>query len=379
MSLQDIPLIDREILFGNPEIMGAKISPDGSLISFIKPYEGMLNIWVKKTEESFEEALPITNDQKRPIMSYFWSRDSRYILYVQDKGGDENYHLYAVDPTSRMDGIPDARDLTPGDGIRAMILALPKNDHNQILLGLNDRNPAWHDLYTVDIATGDKQLILKNDQGFNAYYFDNDYKVSLVGRSLSDAGTEILRLKEGSWTTLIRCSGDEGLSILKHKDANHTYVNTNVGDHDLGYLGLLNLENGQIEVLENDPNQKVDFGSALFSDRTNELIGTSYTFEKSIIYWRDKDFETDYNWLKEKFDDAEVNFMSGTHDERKWIISVNSDVDPGATYFFNRDTKAIDFLYRPRPDLPIKNLNPCLLYTSPSPRDLSTSRMPSSA
>ena len=109
MSQERTPLIDREILFGNPEIMGAKISPDGKSISFIKPYEGMLNIWVKKTDDSFEDARPITHDQNRPITSYFWSRDSSHILYVQDKGGDENYHLYAVDPLTHVDGIPEAR------------------------------------------------------------------------------------------------------------------------------------------------------------------------------------------------------------------------------------------------------------------------------
>ena len=82
------PLINREIFFGNPTIMGAQVSPDGRFISFIKPYDGMLNIWVKEKDASFESALPITNDQSRPITSYFWSRDSKFILYVQDKGGD---------------------------------------------------------------------------------------------------------------------------------------------------------------------------------------------------------------------------------------------------------------------------------------------------
>jgi len=357
MSQQEIPLIDREILFGNPEIMGGKISPDGKFISFIKPYDGMLNIWVKKVDESFEDARPITNDQKRPITSYFWSRDNQYILYVQDKGGDENYHLYAVEPSTRASGIPAARDLTPAEGIRAMIYALPKNNHNQIILGINDRDPAWHDLYAVDIPSGDRTLITKNLHNFNAFYFDLDYNLSLASKSTSDAGTEILVYKEGSWTSLITCTGDEHLSILQHKGNSHTYVNTNLGDHDLAYLGLMNLENGEIEILENDPNNKVDFGGALFSNRTNQLIGTSYTFEKSVIYWRDEHFEADYNWLREKFNDAEVHFMSGTEDEKKWVVGVNSDIDPGTTYFFDRESKSIDFLYRPRPDLPIKYLS----------------------
>ena len=85
---QGLPtIIDRELFFGDPEISGAKISPNGNFISFIKPFKGTRNIWIKKASEPFESAKPITADTKRPISSYFWSNDSKYILYVQDKGG----------------------------------------------------------------------------------------------------------------------------------------------------------------------------------------------------------------------------------------------------------------------------------------------------
>src|SRR5918993_4173549 len=79
------PLIDRELIFGNPEIAGAQISPDGQFIAFIKPYKDTRNIWVKKTGEPFSAAKLITADTKRPIPGFFWSRDSRYILFVQDQ------------------------------------------------------------------------------------------------------------------------------------------------------------------------------------------------------------------------------------------------------------------------------------------------------
>ena len=92
------PLIDRELFFGDPEISGAQISPDGKFIAFIKPLKGTRNIWVKRTEEPFTAAKPITADTKRPVTQYFWSRDGKYILFVQDKGGDENYLVYAVNP-----------------------------------------------------------------------------------------------------------------------------------------------------------------------------------------------------------------------------------------------------------------------------------------
>ena len=92
------PIIDRELFFGDPEISGAQISPDGKFIAFIKPFKGTRNVWVKRTEESFDKAKTITADTTRPIPAYFWSRDGKYILFVQDKAGDENYLVYAVNP-----------------------------------------------------------------------------------------------------------------------------------------------------------------------------------------------------------------------------------------------------------------------------------------
>ena len=351
-----VPLIDREIFFGNPTIMGAQISPDGEFISFIKPYNGMLNIWVKQKEAAFEDALPITNDQTRPITGYFWTRDSKYIIYVQDKGGDENYHLYRVDPRAANNGIPDSQDLTDYGQIRAIIMALPKNNHNIIYVGLNDRDPSWHDLYKIQLDTGERELIHENTIGFDAYYFDLDYQLRMASRSTADAGTELLKLEGQEWQSLITCTGDEDLSPLKFKTKEEVYIQTNRGDVDLSFLGALSLRDGSITKIESDPDNRVDFGGAVFSGKTDELIATVYTFKKSTVYWRDESFRSDYEFLKDHFNQAEVHFASGTEDEQSWIIGVNSDVDPGATYLFERSDRSITFLYRPRPELPIEHL-----------------------
>jgi Tol biopolymer transport system component len=95
------PLIDRDVFFGDPKISGAQISPDGKWISFRQPYRDVMNIWVKKADEPFDAAKPMTADTERPVTGYFWSEDSRYLLYVQDKGGNENFHVFAVDPRRR--------------------------------------------------------------------------------------------------------------------------------------------------------------------------------------------------------------------------------------------------------------------------------------
>src|SRR4051812_31328830 len=169
------PLIDRELFFGNPEYAGAQISPDGKYISFIKPLNGTMNIWVKGVDEPFTAARPMTNDQTRPVRSYFWSRDGKYILFVQDKGGDENFNVYVVNPADKAaegSQVPTARNLTDAKGIRAMIQAVPKSDPDSIYVGINDRDKAWHDLYKVKISTGERKLVSENRDRYQGMIFD---------------------------------------------------------------------------------------------------------------------------------------------------------------------------------------------------------------
>ncbi|NWF85121.1 MAG: S9 family peptidase, partial [Bryobacteraceae bacterium] len=123
------PIIDREAFFGEIEIAGAQISPDGKFVSFLKPYKGVRNIWVKQTDEPFSAARPMTAETKRPLAGYFWTRDSRYLLFTKDNDGDENFNIYSVDPAAppaESTGVPPARDLTGVKGARVVIYALPK-------------------------------------------------------------------------------------------------------------------------------------------------------------------------------------------------------------------------------------------------------------
>src|SRR5437764_385555 len=90
------PLIPRSVIFGNPERTGGRISPDGKYISFLAPRDGVLNVWVVERGKPISEARPLTNERVRPIRGHFWSANSEEILYGNDKNGDENVLLYAV-------------------------------------------------------------------------------------------------------------------------------------------------------------------------------------------------------------------------------------------------------------------------------------------
>ena len=125
------PLLDREVFFGNPEISGAQLSPDGKYIAFIKPYQDTRNVWVKGRDDSFAQARLITAETKRPVGGYSWSRDGKYILFVKDNGGDENFNIYAVNPAETPaagQATPAARNLTAAKNARAAIYATPKSD-----------------------------------------------------------------------------------------------------------------------------------------------------------------------------------------------------------------------------------------------------------
>ena len=357
------PLIDRELLFGNPEIAGAQISPDGKFIAFIKPYKDTRNIWVKRVDEPFEKAKLITNRTDRPIPNYFWSYDGKYILFTQDKGGDENYNVYAVNPNDAPkagEEVPTARNITDAQKVRAQIFAVPETEPDAIYVGLNDRDPAWHDLYKVKISTGERTLISKNTDRLQGVIFDNADKMRLALRVPQNGDTEILRLDaDGKSTKIYSCNLFETCSPIRfHKDNKRVYVQTNKGNPDLTQLILLDVETGKEELVESDPMKRVDFGGAVFSDVTDELIYTSYTDEKTRRYWKDKKFEADFKYLQSKLPNKEIGFGSSTNDERMWLISAYSDTEPGETYLYNRDTKDLKLQYKIRDKINRADLAP---------------------
>ncbi len=355
------PMIDREIFFGDPEISGAKISPNGKFISFRKPYLDVMNIWVKGVNEPFEKARPVTADTTRPVRGYFWSVDSRYILYVQDKGGNENFHIYAVDPMGKPSGeldVPTARDLTPMDSVRAAIYSLPENNPDIIYIGLNDRDRRYHDVYRLKISTGKTELIRKNTEEMAVWVFDQQGNLRLSTRKTSDGGTEIFRIDDDGFTPIYECGNRESAAPTAfHEDGKRFYMITNKGeDADLTRLVLFDPATLEEELVESDPEGEVDFGGAIFSEKTDELVATYYVGDRLRVYFKDYDFKWAYKRLKNKLPDGDLYFGSMTSDDRYWIVAVTRDTDPGARYLYDMERDNLAFLYRSRPELPVEHL-----------------------
>jgi len=364
------PIIDRALFFGDPEISGSQLSPDGQYLSFIKPFNGTRNIWVKKADEPFASARPITNDQKRPIGSYFWTRDSRYVLFSQDQGGDENFNVYAVDPTAAPAAgqpVPAARNLTDAKGVRALIYSVPKNDPDTMYVGINERDKAWHDLYKVKISTGERTRLRENTDKVAGWVFDEAGQLRLAARTTDSGSTEILRVDKDALVKVYECTVFETCQPIRfHKDGSQAYMITNKGNVDLIGLALLDPATGRETLVESDPRKRVDFGNAVFSDRTGDLIATQYEDERVRWYVKDPAFKRDFESLEKRFPGKDVNVQSTTADERRWVVVAASDTDPGEVFVYDRSAKKLMPQYKVREQLKRDQLAPMttLTYTS---------------
>jgi len=350
------PLIDRELFFGDPEISGAQLSPDGRFLAFIKPFKGTRNIWVKGVGEPFEAARPLTADTKRPIPAYFWSRDGRFLLFVQDQAGDENYNVYAVSPADKPaagSDVPASRNLTALKGVRTLIFDVPKRDPDTIYVGLNDRDAAWHDLYKVKISTGERTLMRENTDRLTGWVFDLKGQLRLATRAAENGDTEVLRVDAAGFTKVYSCGVFETCGpVLFHTDGKRVYMVTNKGAGvDLIRLVLFDPGTMKEELVESDPMKRVDLDSAQFSEATDTLVATVYVDDRPRLYFRNKAFEADFRLIERKFPGKDVAIGSSTSDDRWWLARVSSDADPGETYLFDRQTKKLTLQYRVREKL----------------------------
>jgi dipeptidyl aminopeptidase/acylaminoacyl peptidase len=359
------PIIPIEQFFDNPEIAGAQISPDGQWLSYLKPYEGKLNVFIRHIGSDMERQM--TADTIRPVRGYFWAVGGDRLLYVQDKGGNENFHVYSV-PVDEGTGVPEARDLTPFEGARAVIFDVPRETPNKILIGLNNRNPQAFDGHWLNIETGETQLVAENPGRHAGYMLDHEQKVRVALGQNMTGGTDIFArdTEADEWRMVASYPADEAVSPFRfHADNSRLWMSSNHGDANLSQLVLLDLATGEEEAVESDPKGQVDFGSPVFSEIDDELIATVYVADTVRIYPKNESMELDLERLR-ALHSGTPNVSSMTLDENKMIVSFNDPVDPGATYYFNRETGEAEFLFRPRPWLADATLAPVkpVSYTS---------------
>jgi len=337
------PLIARAALFGNPERTQARLSPDGKYISFIAPRDGVLNVWVAPAGD-LAAAKPVTNDRKRGIRQHFWAYDGAHLLYLQDQGGDENWRLYSA----RVDGGGE-RDLTPLAGVQAQVIGLSHERPGTVLVGLNDRKPEWHDAYEIDIATGDRKLVERNDHEIAGYLAGLDLKPRIALRTLPEGG-EILRRKGDGWERILAYGQADSLTtqpIDIEGDGKSALMLSSVG-RDKAALVRVNLADGSTSVLAESGQADVD--GVWLDPRSRAPEAYSVNYLRSTYAALDPEAAKDIEVLSKSLS-GDFTVVSRTLDNSRWIVATDDPRRGISSHLYDRRAGTVTKLFDQRPAL----------------------------
>ncbi|MEX2659578.1 MAG: S9 family peptidase [Acidimicrobiales bacterium] len=348
------PLIPVEHLFENPERAGAQISPDGTTLAYLAPEENRLNVWVQPLDGAAEDAVCVTHDHTRGIMSWRWSRDSQRILYLQDQGGNEDFHLHVAELDRATQA---ARDLTPFEGVRVSLVDVPPADPTHILIAMNRRDPSAFDVHRVDLVSGELELVAENPGDIGDWVVDVEGRVRAAAAQTPAGDTEIL----------VRDAEDEpfrSLTVYDNEDGGDVYGFTPDGTAlwvasakgtDTKRLVRLDTTSAEEDVVDEHPD--VDLTTAVIRRRTGELLAAVYVVERLEWHYHDAAFEEACEAAR-RLHHGDLQGVSMSEDERRWVVTFNDDREPGVTFSFDAGTGEGDFLFKPRPKLDPEALAP---------------------
>lgn len=344
--LDDVALIPREALFGNPERAAVQISPDGRHLSWIAPVDGVLNVWVAPAGD-VAAGRPVTTDTARGIRQYFWSYRPDTLLYLRDSGGDEDFHLYSVDLASGA-----SRDLTPFQNTRAVVYGVSHLHPDQVLVGMNDRDRQWHDLYRVELASGERTLVQRNSERIAGYLTDPDFQVRLAMRARDDGGMDILEPGEdGGWDLRETIGFDDALTsgyLAVTSDGATAYLRES-RERDTVALYAVDLASGERRLVFEDP--RADFSDVLVHPATGQAQAAAANYLRNEWTVIDQAIATDMERLR-ALGAGEASVTSRTLDDTTWIVAYAAAEEPATYYRYERAGEAkMTRLFSARPAL----------------------------
>ena len=350
-------LIPRKLLFGNPERAAVTVSPDGTELAFLAPVEGVLNVWMAPVAEP-GKAEPVTHDRRRGIRSYRWAYTNAHVLYIQDKDGDENWHVYATDLRTR-----ETRDLTPFPATQAEIEQAGRRFPEDILVGLNSRDPKFHDIYKVNILTGALQLVQKNTE-FAGFVTDEQFTVRIGIRQTPDGGMEFLKSAgEDRWEPFVKAGLEDALATrpLGFDESGRTLYMTDSRGRDTAGLFACDLNGGRRELLAEDP--RADPGEVLRHPVTRLIQAVSFDYER--VAWKvlDPKIAPDFEALR-AVSNGDFRVVSRSLDDATWIVAYTLDIGPAWFYRYDRKSRRAEFLFSNRPALegrPLAKMRPVVI------------------
>jgi dipeptidyl aminopeptidase/acylaminoacyl peptidase len=342
-------LIPRSVLFGNPERTSARISPDGARLAWIAPHDGVLNVWVAPIGArgvDWGAAQVVTDDHDRGVRVISWARDNRHLLYLQDTGGDENWRLYDVDLETNQ-----RRDLTPFEGIQARIEATSKRHPDYILVGMNQRDEQLHDVYRLDLGTGELTLEVENP-GFAGWLADEDLVIRAAYAPLPDGGFDLKVRDDGKseWRTLLTIDADDAPSsdVLSFSADGRSLLVLSAAGSDTGRLTRLDVATGAAEVIFEDPEADVT-GVMLHPDTRDPQIVVVLK-DRSEYHVLDESVAADLEAIR-ALHHGDPQFVGRDEADRTWLVAFNTDTGPVPYYSFNRAERRGSLLFVHQPSL----------------------------
>ena len=347
-------LIPREILFGNPDRMGPQLSPDGSQLAWLAPRDGVLNVWVRDLAGGGEGSdRVVTDDTERGIRSYTWAYDGRHLLYIQDSGGDEDWHLYATDV---IDG--GTRDLTPFDGIQAQIVDVDEDHPEVVLIGINKDNEQLHDVYSCVLATGELTKTVENP-GFIGWVTDADMEVRGAAAPTPDGGIAVMvrDAADSEWRPLLVVGQEDALttSPISFDRSGTRMLCISSQDANTGRLVWIDVATGAASVIAEDG--RYDVTNLSVDPDSREPRGVA--FQRDRLRWEalDDSVRADYARL-DAHDPGDWSLVSRDVDDTTWLVAYTHDDGPVSYWRYDRATADLEFLFDHQPALADHQLAP---------------------
>jgi len=351
-AAQDTKLIARKDIFGNPTRTAPQLSPDGKHIAFIAPQNGVLNVWVAPSS-NVDAAKVITNDTKRGIRNYFWAKNSTHILYTQDTGGDENWRVYLTDIATAK-----TTALSPEGKIQARIDAVSNSKPNEILIGLNDRNPQFHDLYSVNLKTLERTLVMKNE-GYAGFLADDTLTIRLAMKQTPGGGVEQFKVTNGKvdTTPFVRVGPEDSLTtqFIGFDTAGTTFYMLDSRGRDKAALATLDWNTGKTTVLMES--QKADVQGLLAHPATGKIQAAEAEYLRPEWFAVDPAIKGDIDFLSREAKGM-WQVTSRSDDDKLWTVVVDRVTEPVAFWLYDRGAKSFKKLFTARPNLEGAPLSP---------------------
>ncbi len=333
------PLIDREVFFGNPDRVCVKISPDGRYFSYIAPLDGVLNVYVAPIDDILK-AKPVTNDKNRGIRNYSWTYKEDVLIYSQDTNGDEDFHLYKIDlKTNKI------TDITPFEKIRASIFGSSLEYPSLLMIGLNNRNPNYHDIYQYNLDSGELKLILKNDQ-YASFVINKKLDIVYASIMYQDSGDveffDISNLAQPRSFLKIPSDDISTTDIIGFNRIGDKLYYADSRNRNLAGLFEFNTKDDTTKLLAQNPS--ADLADIILNPLTGEFEGYSVEYIKNETIITDDLLKIDVDLLKSR-EKGELHLVSRPLKDNKWIVAYTTDTGPIKYYLFDRSNKESKFLF----------------------------------